>query len=224
MSSDEAVKETHAVANFEESAEPAVLSAELERAVTLDFNPIMTPNPKQDSTRTMVLRTSEPLTQEQQFAQLANQSDLAGLPILGEDECQKSLEEVEELARVSRRMALIKRNRKRRIQEAGFGSHSQSLEEEAFKFINESKLNATSVAPLVQILQVGGVGIRMMLVDALSSIDGSEASRALADRALFDLSEQVRETASERLKREDRRQSRMRNIEASQRGATHVVM
>ena len=69
MSSDEAVKETHAVANFEESAEPAVLSAELERAVTLDFNPIMTPNPKQDSTRTMVLRTSEPLTQEQQFAQ-----------------------------------------------------------------------------------------------------------------------------------------------------------
>ena len=213
-SSDEADQATDADARIAESSATDQFAAELERAVTLDFNPIKaTQNPNRGGTRTVTRRPSEPLTQEQQFAQLANPSELAGLPILGEDQCHKSAEEVNELARVSRGMASTNRNRFAR--EAVFSlSQELGMEQEIFKFIEKSSFDTTSVSPLVQILQVGGVDVRVSLVEALSRIEGPEASRALADRALFDLSREVRVAATESLKRRDRGEYRPRLLRA----------
>ncbi len=212
VSHDEAVQDVDADASVEASSAPNDLAAQLERAVTLDFNPIKA-NPKPGEIRNVARGSSTPLTQEEQYAQLANPSDLAGLPILGEDQCHKSAEEVKELARVSQHMASINRNRI--SAGAGFFSYSQEMgvEQEVIKFIDESKFDATSVSPLVQIVQVCGDFVRLRLVDVLSSIEGPEASRALADRALFDLSAEVRAAATASLKRRDRGEYRARLLD-----------
>jgi hypothetical protein len=52
-----------------------------------------------------------------------------------------------------------------------------------------------AVPALVQLLQIGQADQRLKLVEILSSIDGWEASEAIVDRAVFDLSPNVRAAA-----------------------------
>ena len=52
-----------------------------------------------------------------------------------------------------------------------------------------------AIPALVQLLQVENTSIRLVLVELLKQIEGKEASAALVQRALFDLSPQVRERA-----------------------------
>src|SRR5262249_10979255 len=56
-------------------------------------------------------------------------------------------------------------------------------------------LRPESVPALVQILMHEDVPLRLMLVDLLSEIDGPAATIRLAQRAVFDLSPQVRDEA-----------------------------
>jgi hypothetical protein len=56
-----------------------------------------------------------------------------------------------------------------------------------------------AIPALMQLLQVENAPIRSLLVDLLKNIQGKEASEALALRALFDLSPQVRKSAVEAL-------------------------
>jgi len=56
-----------------------------------------------------------------------------------------------------------------------------------------------AIPTLVQMLQTENTPIRMLLVELLANIKGKEASAALAQRALFDLSPPVREKAVESL-------------------------
>ncbi|HRX78128.1 MAG TPA: hypothetical protein P5307_03655 [Pirellulaceae bacterium] len=211
-SGDEISQEKDTDASFEDLFRADQFAAELERAVTLDFNPIeVTTNTNRR--QTISRQPTEPLTQAQHFAQLANPSDLVGLPIVGEDQCHKSVEAVKELARVSRGMAAA--NRERFAQPSSFSlSHEMGVEDAVFKFIDESRFDSTSVSPLVQILQVGSLGVRMMLVETLSGIEGPEASRALADRAIFDLSQNVRAAAIDKLKHRERTDYRQRFLQA----------
>src|SRR5262249_59022802 len=55
--------------------------------------------------------------------------------------------------------------------------------------------------PLAQVFQVEGDGEREALVWTLSAIPGKEATRALAGRAVFDLSPDVRKAAIDALKK-----------------------
>lgn len=64
---------------------------------------------------------------------------------------------------------------------------------------------ARAVPPLMQLLQAEGEPVRVLLIDFLSDIDGREATVAIAQRAIFDLSPSVREKAVTALaKRPDR--------------------
>jgi hypothetical protein len=65
-----------------------------------------------------------------------------------------------------------------------------------------------AVPALVQLLQHENTPIRLLLVELLSEIDGKEAGLALAERALFDLSPQVREKAVQALAQRPREESR----------------
>jgi HEAT repeat protein len=56
-----------------------------------------------------------------------------------------------------------------------------------------------AIPALVQLLQAENTPIRLLLVELLSQIEGKEAGVALAQRALFDLSPQVREKAVQSL-------------------------
>jgi hypothetical protein len=57
-----------------------------------------------------------------------------------------------------------------------------------------------AVPTLTQMLQAEAVGVRLLLVDMLAKIDGKEATVALARRAVFDLSPEVRARAVRALK------------------------
>ncbi len=171
-----------------------VYTEELEQAVTLDFNPHTKTTPRRSNT---VRATSDPLTQSQQFAMLSNQDDLAGLPILGEDECHSPAANVKELAFISKHVGELSRRSRRTfgLSESMSLSGSSELEVGVFKVASESSNDATTVGPLVQMLQAENTAVRMTLVAVLSQIEGHEASLALADRAIFDLSPMVRNAA-----------------------------
>lgn len=59
--------------------------------------------------------------------------------------------------------------------------------------------NPAAIPALMQLLQVENASIRSLLVELLKDIEGKEASEALAQRVLFDLSPQVRAKAVEAL-------------------------
>lgn len=66
--------------------------------------------------------------------------------------------------------------------------------------INPNEWRKPAAIPaLMQLLQVENAPVRSVLVELLKGIEGKEASEALAQRALFDLSPQVRATAVQAL-------------------------
>ena len=60
---------------------------------------------------------------------------------------------------------------------------------------------AGAVPALTQLLQAENTPLRLLLIELLSQIDGKEATRALVQRALYDLSARVREKAIQALAR-----------------------
>lgn len=187
------------------------LFAELARVPILDFNaepiPAMesTPQPTGSKRRRRPVaapRILPDLSRRDQFALLANQADLVGLPLLDESECRQSAAEVDELSRLSRALVLRTRVSRPRI-ETSLSDELQVQAELARILFDRTRHQANSVAPLVQILQVQNFVVRLDLVDVLSSIEGPNASRALADRALFDMSEEIRAAAIQYLRARD---------------------
>ena len=69
-------------------------------------------------------------------------------------------------------------------------------------------LRAEAVPAMVQILMAEDLAIRLILVDMLSEIEGKQATVALAQRAVFDLSPEVRLTALTALRERPREHSR----------------
>ncbi len=131
------------------------------------------------------------------FDVLTERADLLGLPLRMGVDCQSSKEAAESLQALSRKLRLHLIEAARRdpldlrlkpeavrsvLMTAPPGQHPQWLEEEA-------------VPTLDQMLQVEARGPRLALVEALARIPGTAATAALARRALFDLSEGVREAA-----------------------------
>ncbi|HMF16734.1 MAG TPA: HEAT repeat domain-containing protein [Gemmataceae bacterium] len=57
-----------------------------------------------------------------------------------------------------------------------------------------------AIPAMVQMLQVENQPVRLALIEALSGIEGVQASKALTDRALYDLSPSVRQAAVKALK------------------------
>jgi hypothetical protein len=61
---------------------------------------------------------------------------------------------------------------------------------------NEEWRIPEAIPTLMQLLQAEGTPLRMLLVESLAQIKGAEASKALAQRAVFDLSGEVRKKAT----------------------------
>jgi hypothetical protein len=59
--------------------------------------------------------------------------------------------------------------------------------------------SAHAIPALVQLLQAENASMRRLLIEMLAEVDGKEASAALAQRAIFDLSPEVREMAIQAL-------------------------
>jgi hypothetical protein len=69
-------------------------------------------------------------------------------------------------------------------------------------------LTPEAIPTLLQLLQAENKGVRLVLVEALAKIPGPEASAALARRAVYDLSAEVREAALLALKDRPRAEAR----------------
>jgi hypothetical protein len=69
-------------------------------------------------------------------------------------------------------------------------------------------LRTEAVPAMVQILMAEDLAIRLILVDMLSEIEGKQATVALAQRAVFDLAPEVRQTALTALRERPREHSR----------------
>jgi len=63
-----------------------------------------------------------------------------------------------------------------------------------------------AIPTLVQLLQAENAPLRQLLVDLLAEIEGNEASRALAHRALFELTPEIREKAVQALSKRPTKQ------------------
>jgi hypothetical protein len=135
---------------------------------------------------------------------VALRSDLAGLPLqLGED-CKKGQQAAKRMGEVSRQLgrldALLARGRGR---ELSGDLDRDSLIVTALRE-NKIKLTSADLAVLVQKFQAKGPGVRLELVKILNEYKESEATRLLAQRAIFDLSQEVREAATNALKHRPR--------------------
>lgn len=125
---------------------------------------------------------------------VSHSPDLAGLPFRDET-----------ASRTDRRAVMCRVDISSAVRAAQ--SRQESPPSAAHVVISESRLTGLltqksgswrrpdAVSTLVQMLQVENICVRLKLVEILSSIAGSEASEALAERALFDLAGTVREEA-----------------------------
>ncbi|MEQ8790313.1 MAG: HEAT repeat domain-containing protein [Pirellulaceae bacterium] len=142
---------------------------------------------------------------------VASREDLAGFPFRWDGGCQTQGERLATLKKVSTEI----RSRSGRPSRSSFSSRisSGSAMEEIERLqsltekLNDEKLWRTPhhVPALEQMLLPESVTLSMSLVNAYAHIEGPEASRALARRALYELRPEVRVAAIEALR--DRRPS-----------------
>jgi hypothetical protein len=155
------------------------------------------------------------------LALIAQRSDLKGLPVRNEAECQASSKEAIIMNRLSRKeLPTIFSD----IQLASQGNRSELLERNTKLDYDLKQLDfdlkqtmsnkewgdSVGLRMVVQKLQVEFYWVRLHLIPALAGAKGKTASEALARQAVFDLSPEVREAAVKALK--DRPRSEYRSV------------
>jgi hypothetical protein len=179
-------------------------------------------------------REEKPVFTHPAFEQFVKRADLHGLPVAMGADCYLAEETAENLQILSRKLrfhlALSERRR-------GLNPHQpdadmlrehllESRDEEAIRAAltraassaaQVVRINALrdwrqelAVPTLVQVLQAEDPPIRLLLVEVLGRIQGPAASAALVQRALFDLSAEVREAAVRELRDRPRDEYRKR--------------
>lgn len=147
---------------------------------------------------------------------LKDRPDLHGLPMRDASQCQTSSQQAQKAAKISLMINRTKATAFRRFAGTSGGSlsFSESLQNASSdavrKLISETESwhNHDSVSTLEQMLQVEDILMRLELVNVLSSIGGFTASEALARRAIFDFSPDVRSAAREALSKRPRKEYR----------------
>jgi hypothetical protein len=139
---------------------------------------------------------------------LLNRVDLHGLPVAMGAECQIGKESAQNLQVLSRKLRV---HLSQSVPQNGLDPRlnadvlRRKLDAESEDWQQEDALPT-----LMQMLQAEDRPVRVLLIDVLSKIKGRAASAALARRALFDLSPEVREAAVMALK--DRPRDEYRHI------------
>jgi HEAT repeats len=130
-----------------------------------------------------------------------DRADLAGLPLRMGMDCHLGKESAEALQFLSRKLRTYMSES---TELARGGARNPVVDTRLSADRLRSKLKSDgdqiwavpeAVPTLVQMLQVEGRPIRLLLVEMLSQIKCHEATRAIAQRATFDVSEDVREAA-----------------------------
>lgn len=122
---------------------------------------------------------------------VAARPDLQGLPLRLDDSCKLAPQDAATLMNVSR-MSLGVRMR--------LGSSSMPDDMRAQQINTAATTLVEDTSALVQVLQCEDEQLRVRMVKLLSMKDDAESQAALADRALFDLSPEVRALAIHMLK------------------------
>jgi hypothetical protein len=105
--------------------------------------------------------------------------------------------------------AMTLQSRSKKLREYMFDSRNASdLRRQLTKGDWENWIAPSAVPTLVQILQTEGEDFRLLLVELLSKTSGRAASRALANRAVFDISSDVRHAAVQALRQRDKKEYR----------------
>jgi hypothetical protein len=137
---------------------------------------------------------------------LAKRLDLAGLPFRMGGDCQSSREAEENLACYSTRIRKWSRSLDSRIRSMALspsGSHAD------LRLREERDLKTAKAVPaLEQMLQTHSASVRVGMTGLLADTEGPQATAALARRALFDLSIDVREEATAALAKRPRAEVR----------------
>jgi hypothetical protein len=133
----------------------------------------------------------------------AKRSGLRGLPLRQAKDCTKKVEDAKKAQAVSR---YFRRNDRRAASPSdpnGSPSADMLADRALVELLenNCAKYGVDEVAILVQMFQVNGSPVRMQLVKLLDGCKDERASVLLAERALFDLSEEVRQAAIAALKK-----------------------
>jgi hypothetical protein len=146
---------------------------------------------------------------------LAKRPDLKGLPFRMGDECRTGADEAKVVQELSRGVRRLPSGR-------GRGGSYRDVFEQDMEFIASLKGviklrrgpdgkvvgEETVAATLAQMLQVENPPVRLHLVKTLAETKGGEASLALARRAVFDSSPEVREAAVKALQDRPRKEYR----------------
>jgi hypothetical protein len=147
---------------------------------------------------------------------LALRDDLKGLPLRNRTDCQVAAKEAAAMQKVSRE---LRREVLRSRDETSPGSYRVTLRGDSpLVVFLEKKAEAwrdqVSARMLSQMIQAENLDVRLQLVKMLSAIKGQAAGTALAQRAVFDLSPEVREAAVKALKDRPRDEARSVLVEA----------
>ncbi len=135
---------------------------------------------------------------------LSTRIDLQGLPLRFESDCQTSKEGAANLTRLSRdfrcQLAVLDGPTSRSTGSMYASAQATDALLARLRNIKDAGERRDAVAVLVQIFQAEDEPLRLGMSRLLAAISGPEASAALARRALFDFSPNVRESALDALR------------------------
>jgi len=145
-------------------------------------------------------------------SQLAQHQDLKGFPFRGVEECKLEAAESDGLREISREVrrteSEVRVAQRRYIEEdRGTFNHDRAISELLHAKRHDWK-RPSHVGGLEQTLQAQQTPVRKELVDHLARMDSSEATRAIARRAVFDLNADVRKKSIDALRSRPLRESR----------------
>jgi len=150
-------------------------------------------------------RSQVPEAKHPTLAVVADQTDLAGLPLLRGVDCQIGKEAAESLTALSRRLRIVLNTA---VDATGVDPRVK-VETVRNLVQREEWRQSDAVPTLTQLLCAEDKPVRLLMVELLDQIPGKEATLALAQRAVFDLSPEVREAAVKSLKpRPDQNEAR----------------
>jgi hypothetical protein len=145
-------------------------------------------------------------------------SDLRGLPLQDEKDCQLTPEATILLAAISPRVRRLQlspaaiETLEREAADTSYGRYMPKVNEELLKFVRQTTRSHAKrpavVRPLEQMIQTERAELRRGLVESLAEVEGKEATEAIARRAVFDLSPEVREAAVKALSKRSLEESR----------------
>ena len=197
------------------------LTAKLRDVPQVDLDPKFEVRSKYDSAKAAKEIIDETKNNQDAFVRrlMKERGDLAGLPFLLGKDCSMSKQESNILALHSLRIrAALSRaieHEQRQSKSASYSSYrdGKSAAEHFWSEINDGPgrsvmSKASSIPALQQIVLAQDKEYRMKVVTHLKDVKGVEATRTLANRALFDLNADVRANAVEALRKRPKEEYR----------------